>query len=763
MENTEKSANLDTMYSGILLLLFFIFSITCYLSEVDAWLPLIILLSLCLSYSAKTSIYLAKTFPDDKTPSRLIAVLPLIFIPYVLSSAYSSEFLLWIGDAGAYVLDGISRISDRPDEGHFLPLASSITALGYALFGYSLKSYFSSILFLFAFMPLTLIISRIGISKNHSLIFAALYFNTPLVLWFSKTTFSEVSWQLIIICSIFLIVFSDSAKDRFGNKLSIVFLTLIITTAMFSRVTGVLLVISLLAAVSISEVKNTNIRSKIAPIIVINFAFACALSLIVYLRPTYMVDWQFSKLIEQATPFTVTFQLVLSALFLSILGTSLLPIGRRLFKSEQPFRVCIVIFLILIKLAGAYFLVKDQLDWQSNLLSEFDFARYSLGPIYIFLIAIGMLLCLKRTVEGKLLFTYLLLLYVGFSLPFSLHSVTPQMPHEMYLYWFRYYFSELHLIHFIFSACGFYVVLGLFTPKRQVVLGVVVLALLFFQKMDMKHNVVTQSYLAGSGDAVEKLVAHLNDQPVHLIYSDKVKYSNLDFAHLFQFLGRSNINFLSKNAVSNREQSQQLLKSYLYPTLLTQDVKILCVSGRRADCHMDNSPPEATECVVLPFIQHKSNDKFREAGFRFCYSSYLTDPYASLSSNGWYAREPWGVWSSSRASFTITAGGLKRNCDAAQACRIQILAHVFAASSKAEKTIVFSQNGIPTNSVVSKSSSAMTLTIEVVGFQKLIEQDQNLVLSFEVDGAASPSSIGVSTDQRVLGLGLLNLNVQAEN
>ena len=57
----------------------------------------------------------------------------------------------------------------------------------------------------------------------------------------------------------------------------------------------------------------------------------------------------------------------------------------------------------------------------------------------------------------------------------------------------------------------------------------------------------------------------------------------------------------------------------------------------------------------------------------------------------------------------------------------------------------------------------MTLTIEVVGFQKLIEQDQNLVLSFEVDGAASPSSIGVSTDQRVLGLGLLNLNVQAEN
>ena len=174
MENTEKSANLDTMYSGILLLLFFIFSITCYLSEVDAWLPLIILLSLCLSYSAKTSIYLAKTFPDDKTPSRLIAVLPLIFIPYVLSSAYSSEFLLWIGDAGAYVLDGISRISDRPDEGHFLPLASSITALGYALFGYSLKSYFSSILFLFAFMPLTLIISRLGISKNHSLIFAGM-------------------------------------------------------------------------------------------------------------------------------------------------------------------------------------------------------------------------------------------------------------------------------------------------------------------------------------------------------------------------------------------------------------------------------------------------------------------------------------------------------------------------------------------------------------------------------------------------------------
>lgn len=762
MKRTGKSVTLDIMYSSILLLLFFIFSIACYLSEIDAWIPLIALLFLSLSYSAMASVSLFKTSPDDKTYIRLIPFLPMFFIPYALSSLYSSEFLLWIGDAGAYVLDGISRISGQPDEGHFLPLASSITALGYAVFGYSLKSYFSSIIFLFALTPLTLIINRIGVSKGYALVFAALYFSTPLTLWFSKTTFSEVTWQLIIICSIFFVVFSEDAKGRFNNKLSICLVGLLITTAIFSRVTGVLLAISLLAAVSMAEVKNTNIRQKVVPIIVINFAFALAFALIVYLRPTYMVEWQFSKLIALATPFIVTVQLVFSVLFVSLLGISVLPLGRRLFANDGSFRVCIVIFLVLIKVAGAYFLVKDNLSWEASLLSEFNFARYSLGSVYLSLIAVGIGLCLKRTVEGSLFFTYLLLLYVGFSLPFSLHSVTPQMPHEMYLYWFRYYFSELHLIHFIFAACGFYVLLGLFSAKREALLATVVLALLFSQKMDMKHSVITQPYLAGSSGAVEKMVAHLNDQPVHLIYNDKVKYSNLDFEHLFKFLGKSNIEFVSKHVVSNTEQSKKLLKSYLHSTVLTEDAKVLCVSNRPADCEVATASPETTECVVLPYMQHKSNEDFRETDFRFCYSTYLVEPYSSLLTSGWYARESWGVWSSASASFTIAAGVLRRNCDAVKACHIKILAHVFAASNEAAKTLILSQNGISSSTVIFKSPTARSLQIDVVGFQKLIDQGQNLVLDFKVDGAVSPSSVGKGSDERVLGLGFFDLDVSAE-
>ena len=761
MERTERSVTFNTMNSSILLLLFFMFSMGCYFSEVDAWLPLIILLFLSLSYSTMASIPLLKAYPEHKTLISPMLFLPLIFIPYILSSVYSSEFLLWVGDAGAYVLDGISRISGKPDQGHFLPLASSITALGYAIFGYSLKSYFSSIIFLFAFVPLTLIITRIGVSKGYALVFAALYFNTPLTLWFSKTTFSEVTWQLVIICSIFLVVFSEQAKDRFNNKLAIFLLALIIIAATFSRVTGVLLAISLLAAVSISEVRHTSIRKKIIPIIVINVAFAFAFSLIVYLRPTYMIGWQFSKLIEQATPFIVTVQLLFSVLFLSLLGVSLLPLGQRLFSNDRSFRVCIIIFLVLIKLAGAYFLAKDNLSWQGSLLNEFNFARYSLGSVYLSLIAVGMGLCLKRTVEGNLLFTYLLLLYVGFSLPFNLHSVNPQMFHEMYLYWFRYYFSELHLIHFIFSACGFYVVLRLFSAKRRAIVAVVILAVLFFQKMDMKHSIVTQPYLAGSGEAVEKMVAHLNDLPVHLIYNDKIKYSNLDFEHLFKFLGRSDIKFASKRAISNRAQSKQLLESYLYSTSLGESTKVLCVSNMPADCEVASSSPETAECVVLPFMSHKSNDEFRETAFRFCYSTYLVDTYASFLTGGWHARESWGVWSSSSASFTIAADVLRRYCDTSKTCSIEIRGHVYAASSEATKTIVFSQNGTSTNSMIFKSSRAKNLKIDVVGFQELINQSQNLVLDFEIDSAVSPSRLGRSRDDRVLGLGVLDLNVSA--
>lgn len=762
MEHTERSVRLNTMYGSILLLSFFIFSIACYLSTVNAWLPLTILLFLSLSYSAMALTPLVKTF---SVPTKHIGpkiLLPLIFIPYVLSSVFSSEFLLWIGDAGAYVLDGISRISGHPDEGHFLPLASSITALGYAVFGYSLKSYFSSIIFLFAFVPLTLIITRIGVPRGYALFFSALYFTTPLTLWFSKTTFSEVTWQLIIICSIFLVAFSENAKDRFNNKLAIILLALIIITAIFSRVTGVLLVIALVAAISISEVKHTNIRQKIVPIFVVNTLFAFAFSLVVDLRSTYMVDWQFSKLIEQATPLTVTVQLVCSVLFLSLLGMCFLPLARRFFSNDRSLRVCIVFFLVLIKIAGAYFLVNRNLSWQDSLLNEFNFARYSLGSIYLFLITVGMGLCLKRVVEGSTLFTYLLLLYVGFSLPFSLHSVTPQMPHEMYLYWFRYYFSELHLIHFIFAACGFYLVIGLLGARRQAVIAIVAITLLFFQKTDMKYSIVTKPYLAGTGDAVEKMVAHVNDLPVHLIYSDKVKYSNLDFEHLFKFLGKSNIKFLSKHSVSSPASSKQLLESFLYSTSLTGGSKILCVSNTPADCKVANFSPESTECVVLPFMRQKPKDELHETSFRFCYSTYLVNSYASILRDGWHAREPWGVWSSSSAALTIAAELLKRTCDAAETCSLELRGHVFGASNEVTKTIVFSQNGISTSSIDFKSSRAKSLTIDIAGFQDLINQNQNLVLHLKVHGAVSPSNLGKSSDDRVLGLGLLDLKVSAE-
>ena len=121
-------------------------------------------------------------------------------------------------------------------------------------------------------------------------------------------------------------------------------------------------------------------------------------------------------------------------------------------------------------------------------------------------------------------------------------------------------------------------------------------------------------------------------------------------------------------------------------------------------------------------------------------------PAALLLGEGWYARESWGIWSSALAELRFSTAPPQ-----ADAMVLRLNLTPFGTPN-----LTLAINGHPVFCDRLPESGDYEVEFPV----SLIESGE-IRISFTVDGAASPESLGLSDDTRVLGVGLIRLCLDA--
>ncbi len=128
----------------------------------------------------------------------------------------------------------------------------------------------------------------------------------------------------------------------------------------------------------------------------------------------------------------------------------------------------------------------------------------------------------------------------------------------------------------------------------------------------------------------------------------------------------------------------------------------------------------------------------------------------NVLSSGWYAQEPWGVWSSAQGQVRFD---LPSACQEALVCDLSLDLKVFHASADKPKQVraLFHGEEIAQLKVTGNETRTWQIPLQSSLLQG---RTRGLSLTLEV-AAESPKALGESGDDRLLGVGLQSLGVVA--
>lgn len=370
-------------------------------------------------------------------------ILSLILI-YFMQRMEFHRFDFMVGDASDYFAAGICAVTYKQDIGYILPLAATFTSIGYDLFGieYALLPY---VVFYISSIPISyFILRKLQLDPILSLITSILLIFAPLSIWYAKSTFSETIWQILIL--ILLLNTYSIMKEKTLSFPTIIFLYISLFLAPLLRVDGILLYGFILFIALFHFWKFSNLKSAIW-ISAGLYILAASAHIALLLRPGYLLDRQYNRIIPDAT----TFKVMLALYILATLAIGMIFLVHFIRKKYTTFSFprVFIIFSLLAKMGIVYVYAskKQQAFLDMLLINEYDFAVGNFGiPIALFMM-FGLILLYMEAWKGKILPLLIVALYTIFYIPFIMQAVTFIDPHAFFLYWNRYYFSILMIIH----------------------------------------------------------------------------------------------------------------------------------------------------------------------------------------------------------------------------------------------------------------------------------------------------------------------------
>jgi uncharacterized membrane protein len=457
----------------------------------------------------------------------LIITMVMGFLYFILRTQLH-HFDFGVGDASDYYIAGVCSVTYSQDIGFFLPLTASISALGYSIFGVAYAPFIDVLLYS-ATIPLGYFLLRnLGLNVWFSLLMTLFIIINPLSIWFSKTSFSEPIWQLMLLlfATIFYRIIGQE-KLKITEFLSYL---LVLGVVPFLRGEGALYYGLVIFFALYHFWRYTNLKSALMLMMGL-FILAVSIHLTLGIREHYLLGWQFSRVIPGITKEQLMIILYGVAGVMAVVLLLLNSVKKGF--SRFPFAVTVTLLAIAFKVFIAYiYMSKKSIPYMDVLVyREYGLALGNFGLPLTLLIVAGLCLLHYKAIKGEKLALLFVVMYAIFYLPFVMQGVTFQDPHEVFLYWSRYYFSIIMVIH-LFSLG---LVLQFMYEQSQrfvdseryrviiisIAMGIVVL---FSLNLGVAKITVKEAYLENSYKVFTWLKQRVKNQPVSVLYDDAIRY-----------------------------------------------------------------------------------------------------------------------------------------------------------------------------------------------------------------------------------------------
>jgi hypothetical protein len=457
-----------------------------------------------------------------------ILILGFLLLLYFVLRFKLSRFDFGVGDAADYYVAGVCSVTYGQDIGFFLPLTASISALGYSMFGSDYAPFIHVLLYVASLPVAYFIMRKMSLTICVSLFMLFLFIVNPLSIWFSKTSFTEPLWQLLLLIFVFLFYQITSKKSLKFTEIMGLFLLLGIVP--FLRGEGVLYY-GLVFILSFYHFwKFQHFKSAFVLMLGL-MVLAMSIHLTLGIREHYLLGWQFSRIIPHIT------QLQLMSILYGSAGFSLLLLSLSYFIKKGfahiPLPLVITFLAILFKvLIASLFAQKKSLPFEDILFfNEYGIVLGNFGLPLTLLIGVGLLLLHFHALKGERIALLLVVMYAIFDLPFVMQGVTFYDPHELFLYWNRYYFSILMMVHLfglgLLLQAG-YSIIHFFIKDmlvRVLTMGIVILSLLAFSfNLKVGYIVATEAYLENSDKVFTWIYQKVGRNPLLVVYDDGIRY-----------------------------------------------------------------------------------------------------------------------------------------------------------------------------------------------------------------------------------------------
>jgi hypothetical protein len=278
--------------------------------------------------------------------------------------------------------------------------------------------------------------------------------------------------------------------------------------------------------------KYQNIKSALMLLSTI-FFIALAIHYSLSIRPRYLLEWQYSRIMPDVTIHSLMIILYLvPLLFMLMLAVfNMEAIKNRFKKINLPF--VIIIFIIFFRIIVAYiFSIKKNMDFLDLLIfNEWGVVQGNLGFILACLVVTGLLFMYYKAARGDEKILVLLVLYTIFYIPFTMQEVSFSKDHAILLYWSRYYFSEILIFHIASLAIltrlfYHYLLHKVDNNLLRKSLFTVTLAAIFLVSVNKKllYIVSTEGYLTNASSVFSFLKDKKNLKNTSVIYSEDIHF-----------------------------------------------------------------------------------------------------------------------------------------------------------------------------------------------------------------------------------------------
>ncbi len=689
-------------------------------------------------------------------------IFPLLILTciYIALRWRIADFSFTVGDASAYTWDGVYQSLTGKDSGFFPPLAAATSAIGFKLFGLSGVAIIFVVWSFVAVPLLYLILTNFGICRDYALIAVTIFIFSPLHIWFSKTTFSESIWQLLVLSALGSLVLLK--RPGLYRVLSLITLLLIALTAPFGRGTAIFFVAGIIACVF--SIQQIALRHRFYIVASITLCFLISFWISLDIRAPYLIGWQFSRILPEITPAKLL-KLVIGGFVVGLSGLAWFA-SKVESKNVFLYRLTLLIALVLLKVlfAYVYHLKSGQNFLDLFFLNEIQFTRTSFSEFGVFFLAFGLICAVISGVRGNDGLYHVIVFYIFFSIPLSLQSIGVTMGHEMLLYWHRYYFSELFCFGFLFVAFASYKSIEYFRKfirigdaYRTTNMGLVVFFCVFISTQNYAYFYLVQghAYLSGSAAVFTWIKNVAGSLPVHIYLNDRLRYSGYDGPFLLRDLS-SRFGLNLKEIRKGRGETDRLSEGI-----------VICSQDLHCNEHIDGYKL-GNYSGHVPWIQHTFNpispkvkvlsvdleayfiNPIIQVGTLLVTNQEFLEKFKILG-EGWHQIEESFVWSKRTAELKIP---IPSACEKIN-CEIKIIFDVFGASIRHPTKV-----GVNTKGIVGNESHVYVSNGDQVIANVPIYPGntfQNII--FDIPEAVSPKKIGQSSDDRVLGICLRSIQV----